>query len=296
MGTYFKPPTIYVKPFAWNQSEIVASLVNKLKKEQSKNTDVTKTSSPIALIAHGYGDDDSENDDENHKNSNDMDAQVSNLMDDIKSNRTKSRKGKSHAEQKSRKRKIEMRVKSQKQAQESLCHTLPPAASIFHESEYVTDEEEQLDHDDLDQEKYTNTNRQTIESEDMPLVKCAENRVNDDMVQSRPNKYIKVEPNETRRKNFSDITIGPTYKKSIDNIAEILCDKLESLEVHSIQISPLKLLAIQIETLFEAWHNGALSAAYMQKFLAKMQGEMSQLESHELAPPGWRVIWNRYSG
>ena len=97
-----------------------------------------------------------------------------------------------------RKRKIEMRVKSQKQAQESLCHTLPPAAAIFHESEYVTDEEEKLDHNDLDQEQYTNTNQQTIESEDMPLVKCAENRVNDDIAQSRQNKYIKVEPNETK--------------------------------------------------------------------------------------------------
>ena len=110
-----------------------------------------------------------------------------------------------------------MRVKSQKQAQESLCHTLPPAASIFHESEYVTYEEEQLDHDDLDQEKYTNTNRQTIESEDMPLVKCAENRVNDDIVQSRQNKYIKVEPNETRRKNLSAITIGNMTSAIISN-------------------------------------------------------------------------------
>ena len=43
------------------------------------------------------------------------------------------------------------------------------------------------------------------------------------------------------------VLLGPTYKKSIDNIAEILCDKLESLEVHAITISPLKLLAIQIE-------------------------------------------------
>ena len=48
--------------------------------------------------------------------------------------------------------------------------------------------------------------------------------------------------------------------------------------------------------MFEAWHNGALSAGYMQKFLAKMQGDMAHLEAQELAPPGWRVIWNRYSG
>ena len=45
----------------------------------------------------------------------------------------------------------------------------------------------------------------------------------------------------------SNAVSGPTYKKSIDDIAEMLCDKLESLEVHSIKISPLKLLAIQME-------------------------------------------------
>ena len=48
--------------------------------------------------------------------------------------------------------------------------------------------------------------------------------------------------------------------------------------------------------MFEAWHNGALSAGYMQKFLSKMQQDMAYIEAQELAPPGWRVIWNRYSG
>ena len=46
-----------------------------------------------------------------------------------------------------------MKVKSQKQAQEPSCHTLPPAASIFHESEYATDEECQSDHENFDNDK-----------------------------------------------------------------------------------------------------------------------------------------------
>jgi hypothetical protein len=52
--------------------------------------------------------------------------------------------------------------------------------------------------------------------------------------------------------NCKFLCLGPTYKKSIDNIAEMLCDKLEALEVHAIDISPLKLLAIQIEVSFLA--------------------------------------------
>ena len=55
-------------------------------------------------------------------------------------------------------------------------------------------------------------------------------------------------------------------------------------------------VVLYFQTMFEAWHNCALSAGYMQKFLSKMQREMAQLEAQELAPPGWRVIWNRYSG
>ena len=95
---------------------------------------------------------------------------------------------------------------------------------------------------------------------------------------------------------IKNIFLGPTYKKSIDNVAETLCDKLEALEVHTIRVSPLKLLAVQVETMFEAWHSGALSAGYMQKFLAKMQQDMTHFETQELAPPGWRIVWNRYSG
>ena len=40
---------------------------------------------------------------------------------------------------------------------------------------------------------------------------------------------------------------GPSYKKSIDQVGEVLCDKLEFLRVDRIEISPLKLLAVQIE-------------------------------------------------
>ena len=40
---------------------------------------------------------------------------------------------------------------------------------------------------------------------------------------------------------------GAAYKKSIDAVAETLCDKLEFLEVAQISVSPLKILAIKTE-------------------------------------------------
>ena len=94
-------------------------------------------------------------------------------------------------------------------------------------------------------------------------------------------------------------------------MAELICDKLEDLEVANIRISPLKLLAIQVEvrmtstsvhqtnlslsqTLYLAWQSSALSAGYMQKALADFSRQMLQIESNEVAPPGWRAVWDRY--
>ena len=80
----------------------------------------------------------------------------------------------------------------------------------------------------------------------------------------------------------------------INSTAENLCQKLESLEVAKIPISPLKLLAVQVETLFVAWQNGALSQSYLQTSLDKLTSQMADIESHHLAPPGWRAVWDRY--
>ncbi len=62
----------------------------------------------------------------------------------------------------------------------------------------------------------------------------------------------------------------------------------------SIDVSGLKLLAIQVETLFAAWQSSALSPAYMQKMMTELSGRMKHLEAEELAPPGWRATWDRY--
>jgi len=90
-----------------------------------------------------------------------------------------------------------------------------------------------------------------------------------------------------------DTSAGPSYKKSIDQVGEVLCDKLEFLRVDRIEISPLKLLAVQIETIFEAWENGGLSPGYMQKYLAELSKRLIDIEAEHLAPPGWRAVWMR---
>ena len=49
-----------------------------------------------------------------------------------------------------------------------------------------------------------------------------------------------------------------------------------------------------LQTLFVAWQNGALSQSYLQTSLDKLTSQMADIESHHLAPPGWRAVWDRY--
>ncbi|XP_059086398.1 formin-binding protein 4-like [Tigriopus californicus] len=100
-----------------------------------------------------------------------------------------------------------------------------------------------------------------------------------------------IKRDEHGRKIYETGT-GTSYKKSIDDVAEGLCDKLEALEVASITISPLKLLAVRVETLFQAWQSGALTPGYMQKLLGELSRQMLNIEATELVPPGWKTIWN----
>ena len=54
-------------------------------------------------------------------------------------------------------------------------------------------------------------------------------------------------PAESNSLSHSLSFSGAAYKKSIDAVAETLCDKLEFLEVAQISVSPLKILAIKTE-------------------------------------------------
>jgi len=106
---------------------------------------------------------------------------------------------------------------------------------------------------------------------------------------SQPNtNSISNPPKKKRRWDIKD-------RSYINSTAEKICQKLEFLEVAKIPVSPLKLLAVQVETLFVAWQNGALSNTYLQTTLEKFAIKMAEIEQNTLAPPGWRVRWNRYA-
>ncbi|XP_040569607.1 uncharacterized protein [Lepeophtheirus salmonis] len=111
-----------------------------------------------------------------------------------------------------------------------------------------------------------------------------------------PNVFLDSDKNEeSSRTESRRKSAGSLYKKSIDSVAETLCDKLETLKVADIFITPLKLLAVQIETLFAAWQSGALSSSYLQRTLTDMTKKMSTIENNEIAPPGWKTIWDSTS-
>ena len=48
------------------------------------------------------------------------------------------------------------------------------------------------------------------------------------------------------------------------------------------------------QTLFDAWQCNALTAGYMQKALTGLTQDMTQIETEDLAPSGYKVIWDRY--
>ncbi|CAB4063971.1 unnamed protein product [Lepeophtheirus salmonis] len=94
---------------------------------------------------------------------------------------------------------------------------------------------------------------------------------------------------------FLDSDKNEESSRTENSVAETLCDKLETLKVADIFITPLKLLAVQIETLFAAWQSGALSSSYLQRTLTDMTKKMSTIENNEIAPPGWKTIWDRFT-
>jgi len=79
----------------------------------------------------------------------------------------------------------------------------------------------------------------------------------------------------------------------ISDLVEEIVDKLEFLGVGSETVSPLKMFAIQTQTLCAAWQEGDLEPAYFRRWLEAESRAFSTRE-RESAPPGWTMAWNRY--
>jgi hypothetical protein len=59
---------MYAKPFSWKTTEPIIPMINEIEDQVfvTKSPDLKTPSHPIAIIAHGYGEEDSENDDIGH--------------------------------------------------------------------------------------------------------------------------------------------------------------------------------------------------------------------------------------
>eukprot|EP00095_Tigriopus_kingsejongensis_P007013 snap_masked-scaffold232_size243569-processed-gene-0.1 protein:Tk07013 transcript:snap_masked-scaffold232_size243569-processed-gene-0.1-mRNA-1 annotation:"unnamed protein product" len=165
----------------------------------------------------------------------------------------------------SRKRKMPIKVKVKSSSAKTPKTQLKPVLEVF-------------------QEKSSSDEAHGDGADPRPEEKPAES-----VVQKAPKEVQRDE----RGRRIYESSNGASYKKSIDDVAEVLCDKLEALNVASISISPLKLLAIRVETLFQAWQIGALTGGYMQKILGELSQEMLTIEAQDLVPAGWKALWNR---
>ena len=53
-------------------------------------------------------------------------------------------------------------------------------------------------------------------------------------------------------------------------------------------------ILIFAQVLFSAWKSDALASHYFKEKLMKITDQLTTFESHEMAPPGWKTVWDRY--
>ncbi|KAF5289463.1 hypothetical protein FQR65_LT11836 [Abscondita terminalis] len=89
----------------------------------------------------------------------------------------------------------------------------------------------------------------------------------------------------------SNETNANTMKK-IEEIHKMLNEKLTFLSEGRDPVSPVQVIIIQMETLYEAMQAGSLTLDYLHKWLKQTCSELVKLEK-EAAPSGWLLQWDR---
>ncbi|KAF0311797.1 Formin-binding protein 4 [Amphibalanus amphitrite] len=84
----------------------------------------------------------------------------------------------------------------------------------------------------------------------------------------------------------------PEDADRINDMVEEIVDKLEFLGVGLETVSPVKVLAIQTQTLCAAWQSGDLRAAYFLRWLEAEVAAFAERE-RDSAPDGWTMQWHR---
>uniref|UniRef100_A0A1Y1LTC9 WW domain-containing protein n=2 Tax=Photinus pyralis TaxID=7054 RepID=A0A1Y1LTC9_PHOPY len=102
------------------------------------------------------------------------------------------------------------------------------------------------------------------------------------------NPVNEVEERETE----SDVNKAETLKK-IEETHKTLNEKLTFLSEGRDPVSPVQIIIIQMETLYEAMKAGSLTVTYLHKWLKETCSELVKLEK-DAAPNGWLLQWDRY--
>lgn len=115
--------------------------------------------------------------------------------------------------------------------------------------------------------------------------------------------HLKAAPTEDKKGEKSQ-TAANEKKKMYDKaeedqrsqileLASVLCNKLDFLEVSRQGVSNLKILLIEMETRISDWREGALDSRHLVLKLCEADTQLKQYEE-SAAPPGWSCHWDRY--
>ncbi|KAJ8915229.1 hypothetical protein NQ315_015452 [Exocentrus adspersus] len=85
---------------------------------------------------------------------------------------------------------------------------------------------------------------------------------------------------------------GDVKRKDLEEIYTTLMEKLGFLSEGRPQVSPVQVMIIQAETLFEAMKENGLKLSYLQRWLNDTHADLIKLEK-EAAPDGWLLQWDR---
>ncbi|XP_069696596.1 uncharacterized protein DDB_G0284459-like [Periplaneta americana] len=89
-----------------------------------------------------------------------------------------------------------------------------------------------------------------------------------------------------------DIKEDLDVSQHVEQLAHLITEKVKFLGEGKDPVSPVQIMAIQIETLVSAWHAGALSQPYLSNWLSDTGEELARLEQ-AAAPDGWTCEWDR---
>nr|XP_018897949.1 PREDICTED: formin-binding protein 4-like [Bemisia tabaci] len=81
-------------------------------------------------------------------------------------------------------------------------------------------------------------------------------------------------------------------KTEIESLSEVIIEKVRFLSEGKEPVSPVQIMAIQVETLMNAWQASCLSGKYLLNWLNETSKQLSSLEK-EAAPGGWKCEWDR---